>query len=71
MDVTDKVIGVVIGFAVVAVGLPLAFGFLADGNWTLTVGETTFDTAPIIILLAVIVVLGIVVLIYRNTRGGK
>jgi hypothetical protein len=69
MDVTDKIIGVVIAFAVVAIAIPIAFGFLADGNFTLTVGSDTFDTAPLFILLGIIVVLGIVVLVYRNMKG--
>lgn len=65
MDTTDKIISVVIGLAVVSFALPLAFGFINDANWTLTVGETSVNTVPLIILMVVIVVLGVVVMMYR------
>jgi hypothetical protein len=69
MDITDKVIGVILAFAVIAVGLPLAFGFLSDGNWSVTIGDQTFNSAPLMILLVVIVVLGIVYLVYKGLKG--
>lgn len=69
MDVMDKVIGGVVAFAVIGIGVPLAIGFLNDGNFTLAVGTKSYDLAPVIILLAVIFVLGLVYLVWKNTKG--
>lgn len=71
MDVTDKIVGVVIAFAVIAIGLPMGLAFLEDGDFNITVGGQNRDLSGLLILLAVIVVLGIVVLVYKNTKGGK
>jgi hypothetical protein len=71
MDVTDKIIGIIIAFAVIAIGLPLGFGFLAKGNFDVTIGDQSFSGAPLMILLVVIVVLALVYLVYRHIKGGK
>lgn len=69
MDVTDKIISIIIAFAVIAIGLPLGLGFMAKGNFTVTIGTTTFDGAPLMILLVVIVVLALVYLVYKHIKG--
>ncbi len=69
MDITDKVIGGVIAFAVIAIGVPIAFGFLADGNFTLAVGDESYNMAPLVILLGIIFVLGLVLLVWYNTKN--
>jgi hypothetical protein len=71
MDITDKIIGIIIAFAVIAIGLPLGFGFLAKGNFDVVIGTQTFDAAPLLILLVVIVVLALVYLVYKHLKGGK
>jgi hypothetical protein len=71
MDVVDKVLGVIIILAVVAIGLPIGFGFFADGNYTLTIGDTTFNSAPLMVLLAVVLVFAVVYLGYKHIKGGK
>jgi DNA-binding transcriptional regulator of glucitol operon len=71
MDVTDKIVGAIIAFAVIAIGLPLGLGFLENGDFNVTIGGTNMDLSPVLILLAVIVVLGVVVLVYKNTKGHK
>lgn len=71
MDITDKIIGVVIAFAVIAIGLPMGLAFLEDGDFNITVGGENKDLSVLLVLLAVIVVLGVVVLVYRNVKGGK
>lgn len=71
MDVIDKVLSVVIILAVVGIGIPIGFGFLADGNFTLTIGTTTFNAAPLMILLAVILIFALVYLGYKHIKGSK
>ncbi len=68
MDVTDKIIMAVIGLIVLAVGVPVAFQQISGANWSLTVGETSFNTAPLIFLIVIIVILGIAVVMYRNHK---
>jgi hypothetical protein len=67
-DITDKIVGGVIAFAFVGVALPIAFSFLNEGNFTLVVGDNSYNMAPLIILMAVVLVLGIVYLVYKSNK---
>jgi cytochrome c biogenesis factor len=68
MDVADKVISGVVAFAFIGAAVPIAFGFLNDGNWTLAVGDKTYNMAPLIILIAIVFVLGLVYLVYKSQK---
>lgn len=69
MDVADAVISAVVGLAFFAFGIPLAFGFLNAGNFTLVIGGTTYALGGLIALAAIVVILGIVVLLYRHHKA--
>lgn len=71
MDVVEIVMSAVIVLAVVGIGIPIGFGFLSDGNFTLTLGTTTFDASNLMILLAVVLVFAIIVLAYYELKGKK
>lgn len=68
MDVADKIITGIVVVAFVAFGIPLVFGFFNNGNFTLKIGTTTFDTTNLIILIAVIFVLGTVYLVWKHMK---
>lgn len=69
MDITDKIVGGIVAFAFIGFGVPLAIGFINDGNFTLSVDGETYALGKMIILLVIVFVLGLVYLIYKNTKG--